>query len=113
MRTAPENLCMGCMEAASSRVCPLCGWAADTDAASLFHIRPRTVLDVRYLLGRVLGAGGFGITYLGWDLNLGVKLAIKEYFPSAFGARGADRTTVVPRCALSHCSARLSIALVV
>ena len=96
MRTAPENLCMGCMEAAGSRVCPLCGWAADTDAASLFHLRPRTVLDGRYLLGRVLGAGGFGITYLGWDLNLGVKLAIKEYFPSAFGARGADRTTVVP-----------------
>ncbi len=44
------------------------------------------------MVGRVLGQGGFGITYLGWDMNLDVKLAIKEFFPQGFVSRqpGAD-----------------------
>jgi hypothetical protein len=99
MKTQPESLCMGCLEPAGAGVCPMCGWSEDTAPVSPLYLRPRTVLDGRYLLGRVLGAGGFGITYLGWDLNLGMKLAIKEYFPSAFGARDADRSTVIPTSA--------------
>jgi serine/threonine protein kinase len=102
MKIQPESLCMGCMEAVNNRECPVCGWIENAEAASPFYLRPRTILDRRYLLGRVLGAGGFGITYLGWDLNLGVKLAIKEYFPSAFGARNSDHTTVVPSTAQSR-----------
>ena len=92
----PDGLCMGCMDVRSGPVCPHCGWREDTPPASPLYLRPRTILDGRYLLGRVLGAGGFGITYLAWDLNLDIKLAIKEYFPSAFGARDVDHSTVVP-----------------
>jgi serine/threonine protein kinase len=48
------------------------------------------MLDGRYRLGRVLGHGGFGITYLAWDDNLHLRLAIKEYFPRDSAGRAPD-----------------------
>lgn len=35
-----------------------------------------------YCIERFLGVGGFGITYLATDTNLGHQVAIKEYLPS-------------------------------
>ena len=40
------------------------------------------LLNGRYMTGKVLGVGGFGITYLGYDLTLEIKVAVKEYMPS-------------------------------
>ena len=40
--------------------------------------------------GRALGEGGFGITYLGRDLRLELRVAIKEYFPTAWVCRRPD-----------------------
>lgn len=40
-----------------------------------------------YEIERVLGTGGFGITYLGLDHNLGHRVAIKEYLPSDLAVR--------------------------
>ena len=45
-----------------------------------------------YRIDSVLGAGGFGLTYLATDGNLNLKVAVKEYLPSAFAARGGDKT---------------------
>ena len=45
-----------------------------------------------YELVRVLGFGGFGMTYLGFDHNLDKPVAIKEYLPSDIAIRTADRS---------------------
>jgi hypothetical protein len=52
-----------------------------------------TVLDRHYLVGRVLGAGGFGITYLCADTRLQQPVAVKEYLPRDWAARRADGRT--------------------
>ena len=50
----------------------------------------------RYSIERVLGRGGFGVTYLALDEGGGGQVAIKEYFPAECAARGADHA-VKPR----------------
>jgi len=42
----------------------------------------------------VLGAGGFGITYLAFDHHLDGPVVLKEYFPAGFAARGDDLRVV-------------------
>jgi len=62
--------------------CPHCGYIEGDIAKELYHLYPGTILNNRYNIGRVLGFGGFGITYLVWDNTLNTMLAIKEYYPS-------------------------------
>lgn len=69
--------------------CPVCGLTAGNYVPSPHHLPLGTVLQNRYLVGRVLGEGGFGITYIGCDLRLEVKVAIKEYFPVDRATRNA------------------------
>jgi len=73
--------------AAPTNPCPVCGYDETAQELPPHLLRPRTILNGKYLLGKVLGQGGFGITYIGWDLNLGIKVAVKEYYPSGFVTR--------------------------
>ena len=96
--TNPDHLCINCMrEKTDNGVCPFCGFDEAQYEPSPHHLPPRSILGGKCLIGRVLGEGGFGITYMGWDLNLDLKLAIKEYYPTGYVTRtGTSTNTVTP-----------------
>ena len=50
-------------------------------------LRKGVLLNGRYIVEDVLGMGGFGITYKGFDQILQIPIAIKEYFPREFVSR--------------------------
>lgn len=79
-----ENLCIFCMREKKSQdeVCPYCGSSNETYKKSECALPPFTILNGRYLVGKTIGAGGFGITYLAMDLALERRVAIKEFFMS-------------------------------
>lgn len=77
-----EHLCKNCMNGlVMNGICGSCG-----KAASEPEIRPSYALPAGYMLcrqyylGRVLGSGGFGITYLAWDVRNNRRVAVKELF---------------------------------
>jgi serine/threonine protein kinase len=55
-----------------------------------------TLLDDTYRIERVIGSGGFGVTYAAEDIHLGTRVAIKEYCPEEFGTRD-ERMRVRPK----------------
>ena len=88
-----EKVCYGCFREKEPGVCPYCGYD-DTEEQPFLALPPGTILNGRYMAGKVLGVGGFGITYLGYDLTLEIKVAIKEYMPSGMATRYKDGYTV-------------------
>ncbi len=90
-----NRYCPGCFSLNGNEgSCPECGYReVESDEVTLY-LPPRTLLAGKYLIGRVLGQGGFGITYLGWDTNLDIKLAIKEFFPQGLVSRVPGQSKV-------------------
>lgn len=84
-----KQQCMGCMKEYGTKyeVCPHCGYIRGTGPKEAYHLKPGTVLQGKYLVGRTIGHGGFGITYIGYNKVLQQVVAIKEYFPGEFATR--------------------------
>lgn len=83
--------CMNCISP-ENKFCPFCGNPIVTKDEDSLFLKSGTVLRNRYTIGDVLGYGGFGVTYVGWDETLQQKVAIKEYFPTEFSTRKPDRS---------------------
>ena len=89
-----ENLCMGCMrDKGEEEVCPFCGYS---DAAPRFlsYLAPRTVINNRYIVGKVLSYNGESVTYIGYDVIGERKVKVHEYFPDTLVTRGEDGKSV-------------------
>lgn len=85
----PNRLCMGCMAelADPDTQCPHCGFVRTAYQRPKNGLPLYEILNGKYLVGKVLGIGGFGITYIGWDFYQSKKVCIKEYFPYAIASR--------------------------
>lgn len=83
-----QNLCIGCMRPLSSyEGCSFCGLRQEEYNPIPRCLKPGTELAGRYVTGKVLGEGSFGITYMGWDQEMLIPVAVKEYFPSDMVSR--------------------------
>ena len=83
-----NGICLSCFQNTGGlNPCPHCGADAAHIQVSPQHLTPGTVLNQNYLIGKALGQGGFGITYIGWDLNAWRIVAVKEYYPSGLVTR--------------------------
>ncbi|MFO0988661.1 MAG: serine/threonine-protein kinase [Alphaproteobacteria bacterium] len=60
------------------------------------HALPKGYEIEGYRIEKVLGAGGFGVTYLAHEIAINRRVAIKEYLPSGVAARGRDDVSVHP-----------------
>lgn len=90
-----QKRCPGCMrEKQNTPRCEHCGHDERTTNAP-HQLPPGTVLNNQYIVGKVLGQGGFGITYMGWDQYLSIPVAIKEFYPSGIVMREASTSTSV------------------
>ena len=93
--------CLNCMKLfdipkgyeAEDNCCPFCGFVENTPNDVNSYLPVGTILNNRYTVGTVIGAGGFGITYKAWDSTLESTVAIKEYYPQGVVSR--VETTIV------------------
>lgn len=94
-----NKICIGCMRELPQAgiVCPYCHYqnAKEETKEPYHHLKPYSILAGKYLVGKVLGEGGFGITYIGLDLNLEMKVAIKELYPNGYVTREGTVTSMV------------------
>lgn len=88
--------CMGCMRLIDDNavICPYCSYNQSEKKENENFLSAGTVLAGRYIIGKALGSGGFGITYIAWDSMLEQTVAIKEFFPSAFVSRTQNGVSV-------------------
>lgn len=64
-------------------ICPFCG-KESAGPVPAHHLLPGTILNGKFYVGEALGEGGFGITYIGRDIKLDMKVAIKEFYPNGY-----------------------------
>ena len=83
------NRCWAWMEPLEEgqKICPKCQYQNELYYANPRCLKPGTLLNNRFYVGIVLGEGGFGVTYIGWDTILDMTVAIKEYFPANVASR--------------------------
>lgn len=93
-----KHLCYNCFQERETKEgpCPYCGFdLAENERKFPVALRAGTVLNGRYIVGRVLGQGGFGITYLAFDTQLNAKVAIKEFMPGEIATRQGTTVSVM------------------
>ena len=90
-----SELCMNCFSVKGQyEVCPFCGYVEGTPPKQPHYLMPGTILGNRFIVGTVIGVGGFGITYKCFDTTLGVIVAVKEFYPAGLVNRAPGERRV-------------------
>lgn len=76
-------------------ICPHCGREKVGQLTWSKALAPGTILNNKILIGNILGKGGYGITYIGYDMLLEYRVAVKEFFPDEMVDRAEDGRTIL------------------
>ena len=89
--------CLNCFkDIGDEGLCPFCGCDMQAFHNKANCLQPGTLLNnERYLIGKALNAGGFGIVYRAYDLKLEIVVAIKEFFPANLATRVAGKKEII------------------
>lgn len=90
-----KRLCKHCFSELTieKNFCSYCSSEKNTDKYPT-ALSEGEILAGRYLVGKVLGKGGFGVTYLCYDSRENKKVAVKEYLPDSLSHRNKGETSV-------------------
>ncbi len=90
-----SDLCMNCFNVKGKfEVCPHCGYVDGTPPEQPYCLAPGTVINHHFIVGTVIGIGGFGITYRCYDSVLGIMVAVKEFYPQGLVNRAPGSPVV-------------------
>ncbi len=85
-----EHLCMNCMtQTNGGEICPSCGFRLETPQAA-GALPYGTMLQGRYLVGRVKQSNGEGFSYIGYDTKIQIRIQLREFFPQTICERAED-----------------------
>lgn len=91
-----SEFCPNCFQKIKGQSqCPHCNYDC-FERENQLALPMNALLNGRYVAGRILGAGGFGITYKAYDLVTNQLCAVKEYVPLGYANRHKDRMTLTP-----------------
>lgn len=97
--------CPHCMHPVQGGSCPLCGgdvtWKGTPPQLPVGTILSSKGSGHTYQVGAARGQGGFGITYIGLDMESRKRVAIKEYFPTRCSRR-TDGTDSGPKTGMEN-----------
>lgn len=92
------KLCMGCMSPIDDNPkCPVCGYYDGTPYLPSY-LPPNTILNDRYIVGKLLRYNGEGATYIGYDRVMNKKVEVREFFPDTLCTRvpGSNLVSINP-----------------
>ncbi len=89
-----KERCICCMEEKQPGVaCPHCGFSGE-DCSQAPYLNMGTVLQNRYIVGKVQSFNGEGVSYVAYDRTEGSKILLREFFPQTVAFREDDGVTV-------------------
>lgn len=90
-----KYLCMGCMSRKPSdeEKCPNCGYT-NTEQNLPHQLKTQTVLNDRYIIGKVLNDNGESILYLAYDKVKEERVCIREFMPDTLSSRKPDSSEI-------------------
>lgn len=90
-----KELCMVCMNKLNEDgSCDYCSYSSDSPYIKIY-LPPKTTLDDRYLVGKVLSYNGEGASYIGYDMMNDEKVVIHEYMPESLCTRNSGSNKVI------------------